>query len=83
MEKTTLRGALDLLREIRDQRTGGAKSSAAKKLDGAIRRIEKAIRTGNSARTDSKAILLDISVALLTMDRFVVFARHLVDLLSQ
>jgi hypothetical protein len=83
MKKDTLRGALDLIKEIRVQRTGDADSRAVKKLDGAIRRIEKAIRTGETNKMNPKEILLIINLALLTVDKFASFVKNIVEFLSQ
>ena len=83
MKKTNLRGALDLLKEIRDQRTGDAESSAVKKLDRAIRRIEKADRNGEANKMTPKEILLAINLALLTVDKFALFVKNVVEFLSR
>lgn len=83
MKKTNLRGALDLLKEIRDQRTGDVESSAVKKLDRAIRRIEKADRNGEANKMTPKEILLAINLALLTVDKFALFVKNVVEFLSR
>lgn len=83
MKKSTLRGALDLLKEIRNQRTGDAESSAVKKLDRAIRHIEKADRNGEADKMSAKEILLAINLALLTVDKITLFVKNVVEFLSR
>lgn len=83
MKKTNLRGALNLLKEIRAQRTGDVESSAVKKLDRAIRRIEKADRNGESEKIQPREILLAINLALLTVDKFASFVKNIVEFLSR
>lgn len=83
MKKTNLRGALDLLKKIREQRTGDVESSAVKNLDKAIRRIEKADRNGEAEKMSMKEILLTINLALLTVDKFALFVKNVVESLSR
>jgi hypothetical protein len=83
MKKSKLQDALILLKEIRAQRTGDAKNSAVKKLDKAIRRIEKAEQSGNTEKISNKEILLTINLGLLTVEKFALFVTNIIEYFSR
>ena len=83
MKKSKLQDVLTLLKEIRAQRTGDAKNSAVRKLDKAIRRIEKAEQSGATEKISNKEILLTINLALLTVDKFALFINNIIEYFSR